>query len=383
MNSANFITLSFVALLSSAALSAQEPTPAQPAETVVDSLAAAKEDSLIVNEYVVFGNDTIPNRVIQQYNNPDGGKYRSRQVGNVWVCGSQYETRVYEPFYPGKTMAKPYADVVNYYKSLLGPEVNIYCMVIPTQCEFYQTNDVKAITRSECDYINYMYECLDSTVVAVDAYTILSQHTDEHLYLRTDHHWSPLGAYYAAYKFAAVAKVPFKDLSHYEKKVIHRFVGSMYWFTKDATIKQYPEDFVYYIPTEVEYKTIYIDYTLNGQTVVGASQPHEGTFFKKFGDGSSAAYCTFMGGDSHLTHVQTSAGTGRKLLIFKESYGNAIPGYLFYSFDDIFVVDCRYFTKNVLKYIKDNGITDVLFANNASHSASKRVVSNYRKYLTQ
>lgn len=55
-------------------------------------------------------------------------------------------------------------------------------------------------------------------------------------------------------------------------------------------------------------------------------------------------------------------------MIIKDSYGNALPGYLFGSFEDIYVVDFRYFTKNIVNYVNDNQITDILFANNLQHA---------------
>ena len=58
-------------------------------------------------------------------------------------------------------------------------------------------------------------------------------------------------------------------------------------------------------------------------------------------------------------------------MIIKDSYGNALPGYLFGSFEDIYVVDFRYFTKNIVQYVKDNQITDILFANNLQHAYAR------------
>ena len=64
------------------------------------------------------------------------------------------------------------------------------------------------------------------------------KHVAEPIYLRTDHHWAPLGAYYAAQEFARVAKVPFKPLSNYERRVVRNFVGSMYGYAQDISIKK-------------------------------------------------------------------------------------------------------------------------------------------------
>ena len=49
-------------------------------------------------------------------------------------------------------------------------------------------------------------------------------------------------------------------------------------------------------------------------------------------------------------------------MIVKDSYGNAIPGYLFNSFEEIYVIDMRYCYVNLVNMIKENNITDLVFA---------------------
>ena len=68
-----------------------------------------------------------------------------------------------------------------------------------------------------------------------------------------------------------------------------------------------------------------------------------------------------MGGDELAVKVKTDVKNGRKLLIVKDSYGNAVPGYLFGSFEEIYVVDMRNFQCNLVDFIEDRGVTDVLF----------------------
>lgn len=280
------------------------------------------------------------------------------------------------------SVGERYAEVVNKYKQAL-PDVNVYSMVIPTSCEFYSPASVAAYCGSELDNINHVYGCLQNDVVSVDAYTPLSTHKNEDIYLRTDHHWAPLGAYYAAQAFAQAAGVPFEDISQYEQRVVHDYVGTMYGYTGDIVLKNNPEDFVYYVPKNVDYTTTYYDYILEDGKIVGAAEPYEANFFIKYGDGNGMAYCTFMGGDAKVVKVSSDAGTGRKLAIFKDSYGNALPGYLMGSFDEIYVIDMRYFTHNAVDFLTENGVTDVLFANNAFHAATASTVTYYDNFLTQ
>lgn len=279
------------------------------------------------------------------------------------------------------SVGERYAEVVNEYKQAL-PDVNVYAMVIPTSCEFYSPEAVRAYCGSQKDNIEHIYENLKGAV-GVDAYTSLQAHTREDIYLRTDHHWAPLGAYYAAQAFAQAAGVPFEDISKYERRVVHDYVGTMYGYSGDAVLKNNPEDFVYYVPTYVDYTTTYYDYILTDGRITGANRPYSADFFVKFGDGNGMAYCTFMGGDAKVVNVSTNAGTGRKLAIFKDSYGNALPGYLMGSFDEIYVIDMRYFTHNAVDFLKENGVTDVLFANNAFHAATASTVTYYKNFLTQ
>lgn len=280
------------------------------------------------------------------------------------------------------SVGEQYAGVVNKYKEALGDGVNVYTMVIPTSCEFYSPESVKVYCGSQKDNIDYVYSLLKNAT-GVDAYSALKKHLREDIYLRTDHHWAPLGAYYAAQAFAETAGVPFSDISEYEQRVVHDYVGTMYGYTEDVVLKNNPEDFVYYVPKTVEYSTTYYDYILENGKIVGANAPYNADFFIKFGDGNGMAYCTFMGGDAKIVKVSTNAGTGRKLAIFKDSYGNALPPYLMGSFDEIIVIDMRYFTHNAVDFLKENGVTDVLFANNAFHAATASTITHYSNFLTQ
>ncbi|MBR2453866.1 MAG: hypothetical protein IKB35_02575, partial [Clostridia bacterium] len=56
----------------------------------------------------------------------------------------------------------------------------------------------------------------------------------------------------------------------------------------------------------------------------------------------------------------TDCKNGRKLFIIKDSYGNALVPFLTGSFEEIWVADIRYFTKNPIEFMKEQGITDYL-----------------------
>ena len=248
-----------------------------------------------------------------------------------------------------------YAKSLNRYKKALGNDVNVYSLVAPTAVSFYLPSSYAGYTGSEPDNIAHINENLDH-VVPVDAYSALAAHVSEDIYARTDHHWLPLGAYYAAQAFAKTADVPFADLSQYKKTTKSGYVGSMYTFTKSAVLQDNPEDFTYYTPQN-DYTTEYYD--------VDFTNPREGNLMIQLDNVEPVSwYLVFMGGDEKITHVHTDCDNDRTLVMIKDSYGNALVPYLTHSFTDIYVLDMRYFERNAVDFIKNAGATDVLFAMN-------------------
>jgi hypothetical protein len=90
-----------------------------------------------------------------------------------------------------------------------------------------------------------------------------------------------------------------------------------------------------------------------------------------------------MGGDTKLTQVRTSTHNGRRVIILKDSFGNMLPGYLFFSFEEVHVIDSRYFTKDIIAYVEENKITDILFANNIFKAYSSHTYGSYLRFLHQ
>ena len=325
--------------------------------------------------------DVLDNqRAIKEFHNNVDVNAKMQNAG-VLVVGNAPNARALMAFKNKNKGEKSFVKVVNSYQDILSPKVNVYCMIIPTAVEYYCPTNAESCTDPEFPVLTELYSLIDSAVQVVDLYMMLGEHVDENIYLRTDHHWAPLGAYYAARQFALLAGVKVPDLADFEADTIKNYVGSMYGFSKDINVKKSPEDFVYYKPVDVMYSTTYRKYDLDEDyEIVGEEKPYEGDFFVKV-SGASSAYCTFMGSDARITQVKTDSDCPRRLLVMKDSFGNAIPGYLFGSFEEVHVIDFRYFTYNIKDYIEEHGITDILMANNISHVCSGSIGSAYKRFL--
>ena len=245
-----------------------------------------------------------------------------------------------------------YAEDVNAYKEALGKDINVYSMVLPTSVSYYLPENYLDLVESEKKDLDSIEENLKD-VINVDAYTALLKHKQEALYSRTDHHWQPLGAYYASQEFAKVAGVDFADISEYNKHVLSGYVGTLYGYTKSSTLLENPEPFIYYEPkTDVEVTQYTSSFT----------NPTETELLLNPDTLDNSSYYLVFGMDDNIRHVKTQCKNGRTLVIFKDSYGNALLPFLTSSFENIYLCDVRYFDINAKSFIEEVEATDVLFA---------------------
>ncbi|MBQ8968050.1 DHHW family protein [Ruminococcus sp.] len=271
--------------------------------------------------------------------------------GDVIVFGKGKDVRAVAGYYGMFETGALYAHTINKYKEAM-PEVNVYNMTIPTSAAYYMPNNFKDTVADQKDNIDNIASEL-SGIINVDVYDELLAHTDEYIYSRTDHHWQPLGAYYAGKVFAEKAGVKYADLKTYEECKIEDFLGTMYAYSNyDSELQANPDTFIYYKPDN-EYRTFYhnTDFT-NGE---------EGSLFFDFAEGVNC-YSAIMGKDEEITEILTDADNGRTLVIFKDSFGNALVPFFTHSFEKIYVCDFRYFDENAIDFCRAVGCTDLLFS---------------------
>jgi len=308
--------------------------------------------------------------------------YRKTNSG-VLLVGKEPNVRAMMLFGCSAAYVKKFTNAVNTYHETF-PDVNIWVMPIPLSIEFYCPEEAQKLNWPQKPCLDAVKNNLAEGVHFVDIYPTLMAHKDEPIYLRTDHHWSPLGGFLAAEVFAKEAGLKFPSIEEgYTTKVVHGFVGTMYGYSKSLSVKRSPEDFVYYYPN-TEFTTYVAWYELDEDFKITKMHPEsKRAYFAKFKDGSSGAYCTFMGSDKQITRVVTNVNNGRRIIILKDSFGNTVPSCLFYAFEEVHVIDFRYFTLNMKKYVADHKITDILFANNLTFCVTGAAGKQYTRFLTQ
>ncbi len=296
-------------------------------------------------------------------------------VNNVMVVDSGTpQARALEIFSGSFKNCERYAQALNGYKAALGDSVNVFCMVVPTSAAFYMPAEEAAKYGSQLDNYNRVAECLDG-VIGVPVYSAIESHKSEYLYSRTDYHWQPLGAYYAGEQFAAAAGVPYAPLETYTPVVREGYVGAFYAVNRVSELKQAPDTFTYYKPANLDQVTCtyYNTAFQNGR---------QGRLF--YEDNSiGASYTVFVGRDDCILQTDTNVDNGRVLVIFKDSYGNALVPFLTQSFSKIYLCDFRYFDRNAISFIREVGATDLLFAMSTVACTTKSKVAMVEQNLVK
>ena len=67
----------------------------------------------------------------------------------------------------------------------------------------------------------------------------------------------------------------------------------------------------------------------------------------------------------HLMRVETGIKNGRKIVVVKDSCGNAFAPYLAAHYEEVWIIDYRYFKGSIPELVKRHGIHELLYAHNS------------------
>ena len=304
---------------------------------------------------------------------PEEGEW----AGNIVMANmGTPEVRAMPIFYGLFENGEEYAGVLNDYKKMVGQTVNVYNMQVPLASAYYLPRKMReqGVGSDQHDCILNVNASLNG-VIGVDLYDVLGAHDDEYIYSRTDHHWQPLGAYYAAQEFAKEAGVPFADLSTYQRCEIEGFCGTLYAYSENnLELKQYPDTFIYYKPQN----SYTIDYYDESFSSVDENKGH--SLFFDWVSGVNC-YSAILGGDLDIPEIKTDVHNGRTLVVIKDSYGNALIPFLTGSFEKIYVVDFRYATISMQDFFNRVHATDILFGLSISGSYTNSHIKAIRNIM--
>ena len=238
-------------------------------------------------------------------------------------------------------------DMVNVDKLVSNTGIPVYFGLIPSSAEIWKDRlPTGAPTADEKFIIDQLYGKTRADVI--DLYGALSQHKDEGIYYRTDHHWTSLGAYYG---YAALMETMGLDAPALETliptTVTEDFNGTIFSSSGVRWLK--PDTIEIYIPEEgVEV------------TRFPAGKPVEGQLYDESFLEKKDKYSYFLGGVQPLCTIKTQNTEAPKLLLIRDSYSDSLAPFLTQNFSEIHLWDLRYNLNSLQEYIAQNEIDNVV-----------------------
>ncbi|RRD94312.1 hypothetical protein EII17_08845 [Clostridiales bacterium COT073_COT-073] len=282
---------------------------------------------------------------------------QGNEVGEMRSNFLVLKDAAYEVFGYHKGSCQFYAEAINQFAAQMPETTRIFSLIAPSHIEFIQNKKYREMSGSQEEAIAIINSFLSPRVLPADARSSLLPHYQEYLYFRSDHHWTARGAYYAYEAFVKTAGFSPVTLDKYEKKEFPGFLGTLYDKTRSAKIAANPDTVEVFMPI------VQSDFKIHtrGGGVLNWQVINEGYGKPSFKN----KYLVFLSGDEPLSVITTNVDTDRKILVFKDSYGNAFIPFLMNHYKEIHVIDPRHFQANATAYAKENGFDDVLFLNYA------------------
>lgn len=171
------------------------------------------------------------------------------------------------------------------------------------------------------------------------------------LYYRTDHHWTSYGAYSAYHAYMrSLGQTPV-EANTFRVEAKPGFRGSTYsrsalWLTKPETVELW--------------------YGSELTVTIGQSSYHSPFFLDRLQEADM--YTVFLDGNQPLVRIRNEANVGKgKLLVIRDSYSNCLGPMLAENYEEVVMIDLRYYKLPASQLCAQEGFTNVLVAYSLSN----------------
>ena len=238
------------------------------------------------------------------------------------------------------------------------PSINHYFMLVPTGVNILSDKLPAGIPVDDQNKaMERFYQKLPQNVMKmIDVRSVLSQHKDDALYYKTDHHWTTEAAYLCFRTVATVLGINPDRVSYEIHPVTDQFKGSLLYKSG------------FRMGTE-EKIDVYFPIAGNPGSIVSYTQEQKktATFYNHDKLATRSGYEVFLDGNHSMVKIQTPIKDNHKvLLLFKDSYANCFIPFLAPYYSEILVIDPRYYYDNVDELITEEAVTDIMYLYNAN-----------------
>lgn len=222
----------------------------------------------------------------------------------------------------------------------------IYADKLPANHYEYHDGDIIGmITNNFTNFKNAQF------VDITEPFELLSK--TEQLYYRTDHHWTSKGAYECYKTLGSYMGFKPSDESDFDIESYSGFYGTNYsksalWGTKEEAIELWNNK---YIPEG----TVEVAIDDNGEITTSNDM-----FFRE-NLKTNDQYTTFLDGNhAKVTITNHHAESHKKLLVLRDSYSHCLAPFLAANYEEITLIDLRYYLEPVSQIVKSETIDQIL-----------------------
>ena len=248
-------------------------------------------------------------------------------------------------------------DTVNQFQ-LKNKDFPFIFVLAPTSIDLYpEILPLYAKTGMHAEIMDIVSGALSQDIRFIDPFNLLKKEKDSPIYFRTDHHWTTYGAFYTYQAIAEDMGFTANSFDDFQiEQVSNQFYGTFYAKGNDLSI---PPDVIdiFTLKKDMQYEVIADrDVQLDGL--------YDKSFLNK-----RDQYAYFLGGNHAKTIITSSVENGKKLLLIKDSYAHAMVPFLANHFEEIHMLDLRYYNASIQQYIEENELTEGLILYNSPNFA--------------
>lgn len=272
--------------------------------------------------------------------------FTGRQVSKG-VYAAEGNRLVQAPVVWNEKQAQQNMQAINSFAEKIGRQVDL--MLVPSAGWAAQDTIVGLSDPYEDEaLIQRLYDLCGEDVRTIDLTSVIKDQADPaSLYYRTDHHWTTDGAYLAYETYMQLLGRDYRAEEDFTVETASGFQGSTYsesalWLTPGEDI-------------EMWHGSSNITVT-NGEN----PEPHQGVFYKERLE-EADKYTVFLDGNHSIVRITNPDAQGKgKLLVIRDSYSNCLGTLLTESYEEVVLVDLRYYKNPVSQLCAEENFTDVL-----------------------
>ncbi len=277
-----------------------------------------------------------------------------KENNNIYLCSDGY---LIEKFLePNKESLEKNIRAINEFSNKHS-EIKINFMMIPNAISIYNEKLPRYVSESkQVEYINNFSNKLDRNISFINPYNYFIENKEEEIFYRADHHWTTKGAYYGYLALCDKMNLKKNEESYYDIELVSNdFKGTLYSRS------------LFDINKEDEIK-VYIPKNEDDEVIVNQLEEKKviPSLYDSLKLGTNDKYGVFLGGNKPIIKIQTTAKYNKKLLLIKDSYANSIVQFLTPYFEEIVMVDPRYYYGDIEELIKEEKFSETLFLYNAN-----------------